>query len=184
MTVDRLPNPAVLVGHSLGGFAIQRYLEDHRAPAGVLVGSPPPSGGMRLTCRMARHDPLGTLKLFMTLRAKPMFASPDDARYWYFSAEAPAKEVAEYAARLQDESFRATANTLIRPVRTKRVTTPLLVCGGSKDRTATPSDVALTALRYGVEPVILDGLPHDLMLDAGWARAASYIADWLGARLL
>ncbi|GGB45792.1 alpha/beta hydrolase [Flexivirga endophytica] len=176
---DRLPNPPVLVGHSLGGFVVQRRLEEHPAPAAVLVGATPPSGAMRLTLRAIRHDPAGAARAFATLRLLPMFGSPEAAHHWFFSADTPAGQVAGWSDRLCDESFRAVVDTLVRPVRTKRVTTPLLVLGGSADRTAPPQDVAFTAHRYGVEPVVLDGLPHDLMLDGGWQRAAAHIANWL-----
>jgi len=108
-----------------------------------------------------------------------MFGPPDAARYWFFSADAPAEDVQAWSDRLSDESFRAVLDTVARPVRTQQVTTPLLVLGGSLHRTATPDDVARTARRYGVQPIVLDGLPHDLMLDAGWERAAAYLADWL-----
>lgn len=181
--VDGLPNPPVLLGHSLGGFVVQRYLEHHAAPAAVLVGSTPYSGAMRLTLRAIRHNPVGALRTFATLRLLPMFGTPDAAHYWFFAADAPREQVAEHSRRLTDESFRAVVDTVVRPVRTKKVTTPLLVAGGSGDRTATPEDVAITARRYGVEPVCLDGLPHDLMLDAGWERAATCIADWLADTL-
>lgn len=177
--VDTLPNPVVLIGHSLGGFAVQRYLEERSAPAAVLVGSTPHNGAMRLTLRAIRHDPVGGARALATLRLLPMFGPPEAARYWFFSADAPSREVAAYSARIGDESFRAVVDTIVRPVHTERVTTPLLVMGGSRDRTATPTDVCRTARRYGAEPIVLEGLPHDLMLDRGWERAASYIAEWL-----
>jgi len=181
--VDAFSRPPVLVGHSLGGFVVQRHLEQHDAPAAVLVGSTPPSGAMRLTLRATRHDPLGALRTFTTLRLLPMFGSPQAAGYWFFAADTPADEIATWSGRLTDESFRAVVDTVVRPVRTQRVTTPLLVGGGSADRTATPDDVAFTARRYGVTPVIWDGLPHDLMLDPRWERAASSIEDWLRTTL-
>ncbi|MBB2894367.1 alpha/beta hydrolase [Flexivirga oryzae] len=177
--VGSLPEPPVLVGHSLGGFVVQRYLERHDVPAAVLVGSTPPSGGMRLTLRVIRHSPAAAARAFATLRLLPLFATPRATRYWFFSADAPACDVETWAARLTDESFRAVIDTVTRPVRTRRVGTPLLVAGGSQDRTATPHDVALTAGRYAVTPVLWDGLPHDVMLDARWERAASSIDDWL-----
>lgn len=177
--VDTLPKPPVLIGHSLGGFVVQRYLEQHTVPGAALIGSMPHSGAMRLTLRAIRHDPLGALRAFATLRLLPMFGSPDAARYWFFSADAPAEDVRAWSDRLSDESFRAVVDTVMRPVRTRRVRSPLLVVGGSEDRTATPDDVAFTARRYGVQPVVLDGLPHDLMLDPGWERAASRLANWL-----
>lgn len=181
--VERLTQPPILIGHSLGGFVIQRYLETYTAPAAVLVGSTPCNGAMRLTLRAIRHNPPGALRTLATLRLLPLFGTPEAARYWFFSPDAPDDEVADYARRLTDESFRAVVDTVVRPVHTKRVSSPLLVLGGSQDRTATPADVAFTARRYGVEPVCLAGLPHDLMLDAGWERAATHIAEWLDRTL-
>jgi pimeloyl-ACP methyl ester carboxylesterase len=36
--------PPVLVGHSLGGLAVQKYLERHHAPGAVLLATLPPKG--------------------------------------------------------------------------------------------------------------------------------------------
>jgi non-heme chloroperoxidase len=35
--VATLPAPPVLVGHSMGGFVVQKYLEDNEAPGAVLM---------------------------------------------------------------------------------------------------------------------------------------------------
>ncbi|MEH3142372.1 MAG: alpha/beta fold hydrolase [Mycobacterium kyogaense] len=39
-----LGTPPVLIGHSMGGFVVQKYLETHDAPAAVLMASMPPAG--------------------------------------------------------------------------------------------------------------------------------------------
>ncbi|WP_442932052.1 alpha/beta fold hydrolase [Mycobacterium sp. 050134] len=61
-TADELGSEPVLVGHSLGGFVIQRYLEDRTAPAAVLVGSVPPQGVLTLASRVWRRRPSMTLE--------------------------------------------------------------------------------------------------------------------------
>lgn len=38
-----------------------------------------------------------------------------------------------------------------------------------------------TAELYGVKPVLLENMPHDVMLDVEWKRAAKAVADWLDA---
>lgn len=51
-----LPRPPVLVGHSMGGMIVQKYLEQHTAPAAVLLASAPPRGLLPATLRFAgRH---------------------------------------------------------------------------------------------------------------------------------
>ncbi len=50
--VRQLPCPPILIGHSMGGFVIQKYLEDHTAPAAVLLSPPPPAGLLGTTLRI------------------------------------------------------------------------------------------------------------------------------------
>src|SRR5512147_2140372 len=65
--VRQLPSPPVLIGHSMGGFVIQKYLEDHTAPGAVLLSSPPPAGLLGTTLRIARRRPLAFAKVNFTL---------------------------------------------------------------------------------------------------------------------
>src|SRR3954471_1225490 len=41
---DSLPTRPVVIGHSMGGFIVQKYLESSSAPAAVLMASMPPRG--------------------------------------------------------------------------------------------------------------------------------------------
>ena len=47
--ISTLDQPAMLVGHSMGGYTVQRYLETRTAAAGVLVASVPVRGLLRPT---------------------------------------------------------------------------------------------------------------------------------------
>ncbi len=59
---DLLDVQPVVVGHSLGGIVVQKYLEMYHAPAGVLVASAPPQGVVRTSLRMSRRLPWIVLK--------------------------------------------------------------------------------------------------------------------------
>ncbi|MDF0531817.1 alpha/beta fold hydrolase [Tsukamurella sp. 8F] len=177
----RFDQPPILIGHSLGGFVVQRYLENHAARAGVLVGSAPPSGALRLTLRATRRDPVGVARVFTTFKLFQLFGQPEAARYWYFSADKPDPDTTRYINRLQEESFRAVLDTLTRPVRTRMVTVPMLAIVGSEDYTVPPRDHSIAARKYDLTPIVVDGLPHDLMLVPGWQRAASHILNWIEA---
>src|SRR5512141_2352509 len=69
-----LPSPPVLIGHSMGGFIIQKYLEDHTAPAAVLLSSPSPAGLLPTALRIARRRPLAFAKVSLTLSLLPLVA--------------------------------------------------------------------------------------------------------------
>jgi pimeloyl-ACP methyl ester carboxylesterase len=53
-----LPAEPVVIGHSMGGFVVQKYLEKHSAPAGVLLASVPVSGASRVLLRIIGRHPL------------------------------------------------------------------------------------------------------------------------------
>ena len=57
-TVRQLPGPPILIGHSMGGFVIQKYLEKHIAPGAVLLSSPPPTGLLPVAIKTAWRHPL------------------------------------------------------------------------------------------------------------------------------
>ena len=59
--VRQLPSPPVLIGHSMGGFVIQKYLEDEDAGGAVLLFSPPPVGLLRAILGIARRRPFDGL---------------------------------------------------------------------------------------------------------------------------
>ena len=58
---DQFKNPPVVIGHSRGGLIGQKYLEVHRAPAGILVAASP-RGIIVTATRMTMAHPLQTLR--------------------------------------------------------------------------------------------------------------------------
>jgi len=61
----KLEPPLILIGHSMGGFIIQKYLEREKANLAVLVASTPPTGAFGLVKRMATRRPVA---FFNTIR--------------------------------------------------------------------------------------------------------------------
>ena len=55
------PSP-VLIAHSMGGYVVQKYLESHNAPAGVLLTSAPTTGIIGFLLRWLRRHPASTLR--------------------------------------------------------------------------------------------------------------------------
>lgn len=174
-----LSAPPVLVGHSLGGYVVQAYLQNHVVPAAVLMASLPPTGSGSLLLRMTRLQPLDVLKANLTLSLWPLIRDVTRAQRGLFSIDMPREEVARHHARMQDESIFSTLDSLspfnIDP---KRSRTPMLVLGGGSDIMIPAHEVAATARAYGVEPVQFPGVAHDMMLDPNWrAVADTIIAD-------
>jgi pimeloyl-ACP methyl ester carboxylesterase len=180
---DRLTSPPVIIGHSMGGLIVQKYLESNPAPAGVLMSSIPPSGNVGNALRWLGHHPSHFAKMTITGKALPYINSPQLARERFFSPHTPEADVRKYAARLQEDSSRIGLDCLLlRLPRPKRVTTPLLVLGADEDGAHTRSEILATARAYDTEAEFFPDMGHNMMLEPGWAAVAQRIDSWLSAR--
>lgn len=182
--IETLPSPPILVGHSLGGFVVQKYLETREAVAAVLMASTPPRGQLRSLLRSIRRHPWCSTKFTLTASPSDLCGTPGGVRELFFSDQAPDSLVDSFAVRLTSDSSRAVLfDTVIGDlVKTRRVRTPMLVLGGEADRVYTPDDVRRTAAAYDTNPIFLPGMGHELMLEPGWKVAASHIESWLTSR--
>ena len=181
--VGSLDRPPVLIGHSMGGLVVQRYLEDRIVPGAVLLAPVPVGGALGVTLRMIRRHPAAFLKANATLRLWPIVATPALARDAFFPADMPEAESDRLWSKLQDESYLAYLDMMVfRRPRPDRITSPVLVVGGEDDRIFTPGEMQKTAAAYGSDPVMISGAAHDLMLDPRWEQSAGAIASWLDER--
>ncbi len=178
--VATLPAPPVLIGHSMGGFVVQKYLESHPAAGAVLLCSVPPQGLMSAAFGLMFTKPsllsdlnriMGGGRAGMESLREALFAQPVDVA-----------DLERFYRWSQRESHRAiwdmTLFNLPRPSRVTRA--PLLVLGAELDHLIPVSLVEMTARTYRVEAQIFSGLGHGLMLERDWRRPAQHIADWLG----
>jgi alpha-beta hydrolase superfamily lysophospholipase len=177
-----LPRPPVLVGHSMGGAIVQKYLESHQAPAAVLLAAVPPKGVIPATVRFAARHPLAFLKANLTLSMWPVVGTPALCKEFLFAASIADGELAAHFARLQDESYRAYWDMMILNLpHPRRVQTPMLVLGATDDMAVSRREVEATARAYGVPAEFFD-MAHDMMLEPGWQAVADRILGWLGER--
>jgi pimeloyl-ACP methyl ester carboxylesterase len=181
--VGQLPRSPFLIGHSMGGYVIQKYLEDHDAPGAVLLSSPPPAGLLGTALRIARRRPLVFAQVNLTLSLQPVIATPQLARESFFSPDFPEEELKVYWRQMQDESYRAfldmVAFDLPHP---SRVHTPLLVLGAERDNMLTPRAITATARAYHTTAEIIPGVAHNSMLELAWRRVAERILSWVNDR--
>jgi pimeloyl-ACP methyl ester carboxylesterase len=186
---DNLPQTPAVIGHSLGGFVVQKYLESHTAPAAVLVASTPPQGAAAALLRIAAallhkttQHPWLTAKAAMT--GESGFNKPERVRETFFCAHTPESLVVRYAKRLQKEqSTRAALDMVcLNLPKPYRVSTPLLVLGAQCDRSVTPREAHATARAYRTRAEIFPNMGHDMMLEPGWSAVAQRIHTWLCAQ--
>ena len=181
--VAKLPAPPVLIGHSMGGLVTQKYLENHEAPAAILLGSVPAHGAIFATLRTMMREPLAFLKTNLALRLYPVIGTEENARMILFSETMPSEKVRDYQNRLQDESYLGYMGMILLELpRTSKIKTPMLVLAGDKDAIFSVWEERRTAHTYHADFVVLPETPHDAILESNWQSTADIILRWLDER--
>lgn len=181
--VQQFPNPPILIGHSMGGFIIQKYLENHDAPAAVLLSSPSPAGLLPTALRTARRQPWTFAKTTLTMSLLPMIATPELVGEAFFSNDLPQEQLLEYWKQTQDDSFMAFLDMVFLNLpKSDKVKTPLLILGAARDNMIGLREVEATARAYNTRAEIIPNVAHNSMLEAGWQSVAERILNWLNKR--
>ena len=178
---SRMPAPPVLIGHSMGGFVVQKYLEDHAAAGAVLMCSVPPQGLMASAFGLMFSKP-GLMKDLNRLMGGGQVAL-ETLREALFAQPVAVDDLDRYYRLAQPESYRAiwdmTLFNLPHPSRIGKA--PLLVMGAEYDHLIPASLVEMTAHTYNVQAEIFPGMGHGLMLERDWKKPARRILEWLAA---
>jgi pimeloyl-ACP methyl ester carboxylesterase len=170
-TVDSLAEDPIIIGHSMGGMILQKYLLKGRCKQAILLASVPPSGVFWPSLRVLIKHPGGIKYLLQAnllgvFRKYPILMFGSNIR------------TAEYADKMCAESFWAYLQLMIPLLRIKKGI-PVLVMGGTEDLLISVNEFKQTAKVYGAELILLDGGSHDLMLDPDCARYADKIYAWM-----
>jgi hypothetical protein len=171
--VDRLEDDPIIIGHSMGGMILQKYLAKGRCKKAILMSSVPPSGVLLSSLRVLINHP-GALKYLFQANLLGVFK-----RYPHLMFSLNTRS--EYHAnKMCSESFWAYLQLLI-PFRRMEKRVPMLVMGGIEDQLISVSEFKQTAKKYGADLSLLEGGSHDLMLEMGCQKYVDAIHSWLAS---
>ena len=177
--IAHIGRPPVLVGHSMGGFVVQKYLEEETVPGVVLMASTPPQGLLASQLQLAFGNP----SLFAQLNSVLSHGrgAKDAMRKALFAGEIAPERLREFLRNTQPESQRAIWDmTLFSLPRVWAMTKPpTLWIAAEKDALFTLDQMRIGANMLGAPLEVLPGLGHAMMLDEGWEAAAERIVTWL-----
>lgn len=187
---DALPEPPVLVGHSMGGLLAQ-MIAARRAPRAAVLLAPSAPWGVLPSTNFELASAGG---LFL---AGQFWNTPIKPRFWIAAAHAldrmDEKTRSETFAQFVPESGLAMFEVLHWMWDVKRASTvyardvecPVLCLAGTSDRVTPPRTVRRVAMRYSrrADYAEMRAMSHWLMGEPGWESVAEKTLDWLGRAL-
>lgn len=178
--VATMPYPPVLIGHSMGGLVIQKYLEKHAVPAVVLMASVPPTGLLEMNWWIGMTRPQLLHELLLVQAGAAHYTDYREVRNALFSPRLPDHQAQRYLSHTQPESQRALwdMNGWDLPVALHK-RPPALVLGAGADLLVPRFSVQATASAFATDPEWFEDMAHVMMLDPEWEQAAARIHDWL-----
>jgi pimeloyl-ACP methyl ester carboxylesterase len=183
-----LPEPPVLVGHSMGGLVCQMAARRIEASALVLLAPSPPWGVTGSSIEEA-------ITAFGVHLADPFWSSavsPDRHLMRHHSLDRTPKILRDRILdRLVPESGRAVREVLnwwLDPFMTTsvgvgRLPMPSLAIAGDRDVVHPAATVRQTADRIGAEFRVMPGMSHWLIGEEGWEDVAAAALEWLESRV-
>jgi len=156
--VAKLDSEPILIGHSMGGLVVQKYLENHTCKKVVLLASVPPSGAIQATLRFMKKGYFYSSLLRLNLYG--LVNSPEKCRHAFFSPQLPNEQLQEYTNHLCSESFLAFLDMLMPKVQIKR-------------------QPEIPTLVIGAINIMMDSIAHDMMLDVNHTKVSDIILGWL-----
>ncbi len=183
--VQTMEQAPILVGHSMGGFVVQKYLEKYKAPGAVLMASVPPTGIWGVTFKVMRIIPGAFLKAISTLNLKHIINTNEKYKLLLCSESFDDQKIVEYQKKINTESFLAYIDMLgLDLVRKKKHHIPFLVIGGGQDKVLSKKTIIKTAKNYKTEAIIFEEVSHMMMLSDSYDAVADKIIDWVAKHFI
>lgn len=180
-TIAHLPNKPIVIGHSMGGFILQKYLlkrDDLAAYVGV--AAVPHTGMWRGALNLLFRYPIPFLLANLRLDTAPFSASEKIVREMCLSEAAPIELVRKVQSKLQSESYRAFLDlVLLNHHRSAKMQTPMLMLHSGLDVVLFENEMRHSAECFGADFKIFEDVGHDMFLDIKWRSVAEYILHWL-----
>jgi pimeloyl-ACP methyl ester carboxylesterase len=179
-TLDETP---ILIGHSMGGLAVQLLLQQVPAAAGVAIDSAPPMGVFTTEWSFLKSN-WPHITPFVS-QSRPIEMTFERFQYTFVNGLPIAEQRAAYERYVVPESRRVPRESLTARVDFNKPHPPLLLIAGSADHIIPAVLNRSNHARYRRAPSNTDfkefpGRTHFIIGQQGWEEVADYILSWLG----
>ncbi|MGA3183473.1 MAG: alpha/beta hydrolase [Candidatus Dormibacteria bacterium] len=185
--IGTLPDPPLVIGHSVGGLVVQRLVNDGLVRAGVAVSSAPALGVISLDPHFLRANFPHVNPLAGN---RPVAMTPARFHYTFCNTMSRAASDRAFEEYVVPESRNVPRSTLLRSGRIhfRREHAPLLMIAGDTDHLCPLPAVRRNARRYRRSAGLtrfqaFPGRSHFICNQEGWEEVADASFDFLRAAL-
>jgi len=178
LEVAKVNDLPIIIGHSMGGMVIQKFLENNTCKKAVLLTPTPPYGVIP-----GLHRTLSNPSFLSSILTRDLYKLVDNEKKvskMFFSKALPKEELKEYAGKVCSESFKAFQNLNFPGVKVNHhLKIPMLVVSAENDKMLAVWDNKATAKKYNADLILLKDIAHDVMLDVGHEKVSDAVLSWL-----
>ncbi len=182
--IAEMPEPPVLIGHSMGGLVVQLLLAQGQGAAGVAIDSAPPQGVFTADWSFLKSNwPMITP---FHDKHDPRMISFEDFAYAFANALPEPQQRSFYDRYAVPESRLVPEQSLTRVAHVDfdAPHAPLLLIAGSRDHIIPPDLNKTNAEKYRDPGSVtdfreFDGRDHMTIVEDGWEQVADFVAEWL-----
>lgn len=180
--IEQIRELPILVGHSMGGLVLQKYMEKGGTAKGVsLLCSIPHTGAFAQFNRTFLQQPIDFLVANLTFQSHRVVNSPKKLKRMFYSDNASDEIVALSLKQLQPESYLAILLDLmfprIRKFNPNKI--PLQIVAAEEDRFFLQKEARALGEAYQTPVEWLHKMPHHVPLAPDWQIAADKIYHWM-----
>ena len=169
----------IIVGHSMGGLVLQKYLEKYSCHRAILLATVPKSGVFQVTWKFLTSR-WYTLPNLLRLNLFGLVNNNAKAKWALYSEDVTEEILTLSRINLSGESFLAFLNMIVPRIKINfHQKIPILVLSAQEDRLFTLKEHKATAQSYNADWQVIPNIAHNMMLESNWKNAADAIIDWI-----
>ena len=169
----------ILLGHSMGGMVVQKYLVNNKCHKAILLAPVPPKGVINVVLTLAKRYPFRFLMSNLKMSLLPIVGDFKTCQNIFFGYTIDKDVLEESYKKVQDDSFFTFLGIIFPFLKKAKYNVKTLVVGAADDNAIPSRTIEQTAKFHNGTHKVFEKMAHAMMLEKEWQKPADYIINWI-----